>query len=163
MEMLAQTHDIKTVICHSPLEAALLEGDEIKQHKPIYNIMLNNNDKVLHFYNRHYTDVALRQNENYPHGPFRQNNALECLRQIYEKFKIADFRILNFGDLSLIEIEEGYKQFCTEFNVNLYFFQKHTFRDCIYLALKIFKDYKRKHINIDFEREWRKSKNILNL
>jgi DNA polymerase-3 subunit epsilon len=49
LEMLSQARDLSYVIVESPLEAALLEPDEIKRHRPPYNAALTEADRAVWF------------------------------------------------------------------------------------------------------------------
>src|SRR5690348_7413050 len=49
LEMLSQARAISFEVTPSPLEAALLEPDEIKRHRPPYNIALTNHHRTLWF------------------------------------------------------------------------------------------------------------------
>lgn len=52
LEMLSQAVDLQTEATPSALEAALLESDEIKRHKPPYNIALTDDHRELFFLSR---------------------------------------------------------------------------------------------------------------
>src|ERR671912_619698 len=66
LEMLSQARAISFDISPSPLEAALLEPDEIKRHRPPYNIALRIQDRALWFTSR---DLSARSSQPSPHCP----------------------------------------------------------------------------------------------
>jgi hypothetical protein len=49
LEMLSQARGISFDVAPSALEAALIESDEIKQHRPPYNVALTSEDRTLWF------------------------------------------------------------------------------------------------------------------
>jgi DNA polymerase-3 subunit epsilon len=58
LEMLSQAVDLQTTITPSALEAALVESDEIKRHKPPYNIALTDDSRKLFFLSRDFAHHA---------------------------------------------------------------------------------------------------------
>jgi DNA polymerase-3 subunit epsilon len=70
LEMLSQARAISFDVTPSPLEAALLEPDEIKRHQPPYNVAFTTHDRALWFTS---PDLSARSSEPSPHcplGPF---------------------------------------------------------------------------------------------
>jgi DNA polymerase-3 subunit epsilon len=70
LEMLSQARALTFDVTPSPLEAALLEADEIKRHRPPYNVALTIRDRGLWFTS---PDLSARSPEPTPHcpiGPF---------------------------------------------------------------------------------------------
>ena len=86
LEMLAQVWRIDAIECDTPLEAALLESDEIKQLNPHYNILLKGEFRELLFYNRDYTQFASQHSELFCEGPFRPMSALQSLIELHNCF-----------------------------------------------------------------------------
>ncbi len=77
IEMLSQARAISFDVTPSPLEAALLEPDEIKRHRPPYNVALTNHDRALWFTS---PDLSARSPEPSPHcplGPFPSAETLD--------------------------------------------------------------------------------------
>jgi DNA polymerase-3 subunit epsilon len=77
LEMLSQARAISFDVTPSPLEAALLEPDEIKRHRPPYNVALTIQDRALWFTSR---DLSARSPEPSPHcpiGPFPSAETLD--------------------------------------------------------------------------------------
>jgi DNA polymerase-3 subunit epsilon len=70
LEMLSQARAISFDVSPSPLEAALLEPDEIKRHRPPYNVALTIQGRALWFTS---PDLRTRSSQPSPHcplGPF---------------------------------------------------------------------------------------------
>jgi DNA polymerase-3 subunit epsilon len=77
LEMLSQARAISFDVTPSPLEAALLEPDEIKRHQPPYNVALTIQDRALWFTS---PDLSARNPEPSPHcplGPFTSTETLD--------------------------------------------------------------------------------------
>lgn len=77
LEMLSQARAISFDVSPSPLEAALLEPDEIKGHGPPYNVALTIQDRALWFTS---PDLSARSSSPSPHcplGPFASAETLD--------------------------------------------------------------------------------------
>ena len=77
LEMLSQARAISFDVTPSPLEAALLESDEIKRHRPPYNVALTIHDRALWFTS---PDLSARSPEPSPRcplGPFASTETLD--------------------------------------------------------------------------------------
>ena len=77
LEMLSQARAISFDVTPSPLEAALLEPDEIKRHRPPYNVALTIEDRALWFTS---PDLSARSSQPSPHcplGPFASAETLD--------------------------------------------------------------------------------------
>jgi DNA polymerase-3 subunit epsilon len=77
LEMLSQARALSFDVSPSPLDAALLEPDEIKRHRPPYNVALTSDDRVLWFTS---ADLSARSQEPSPHcplGPFASSETLD--------------------------------------------------------------------------------------
>src|SRR5262245_61332496 len=77
LEMLSQARAISFDVTPSPLEAALLEPDEIKRHQPPYNVALTIHHRALWFTS---PDLSARSREASPRcplGPFASTETLE--------------------------------------------------------------------------------------
>lgn len=80
LEMLSQARAISFELSPSPLEAALLEPDEIKRHRPPYNVALTIRDRALWFTA---PDLSTRSSQSSPHcplGPFASAETLDRFR-----------------------------------------------------------------------------------
>jgi len=77
LEMLSQARGISVDVTPSPLEAALLEADEIKRHRPPYNVALTIHHRALWFTS---PDLSARSPEPSPRcplGPFASTETLD--------------------------------------------------------------------------------------
>ena len=77
LEMLSQARAISFDVSPSPLEAALLEPDDIKRHRPPYNVALTIHDRALWFTS---PDLSARRPEPSPRcplGPFASTETLD--------------------------------------------------------------------------------------
>jgi DNA polymerase-3 subunit epsilon len=79
LEMLAQARDLSFEVTGSPLEAALLEPDEIKRHQPPYNVALTGRDRTLWFCTPDFQERAPRPTSTCTLGPFSSGLFLEQL------------------------------------------------------------------------------------
>jgi DNA polymerase-3 subunit epsilon len=78
LEMLSQARAISFDVTPSPLEAALLEPDEIKRHRPPYNVALTTESRALWFTS---LDLTARSPQPLPHCPFGPFASAETLDQ----------------------------------------------------------------------------------
>lgn len=76
LELLARVYDIEVQECASPLEAALLENEEIKARAPRYNRALRPSTRALAFFDRAFREVSAVQDDAHPIGPFREGSAV---------------------------------------------------------------------------------------
>jgi DNA polymerase-3 subunit epsilon len=76
LEMLSQARAISFDVTPSPLEAALLEPDEIKRHRPPYNVALTMQDRALWFSS---PDLSTRHSRPSPHCPIGPCPSAETL------------------------------------------------------------------------------------
>src|SRR5204862_632063 len=77
LEMLSQARAISFEVTPSPLEAALLEPDEIKRYRPPYNVALTIQDRALWFTS---PDLSAHSSQPSPHcplGPFASAETLD--------------------------------------------------------------------------------------
>jgi DNA polymerase-3 subunit epsilon len=77
LEMLSQARAISFDVTPSPLEAALFEPDEIKRHRPPYNVALTIQHRALWFAS---PDLSARSRKPSPHcplGPFASSETLD--------------------------------------------------------------------------------------
>src|SRR5687767_6682952 len=78
LEMLSQARAISFDVTPSPLEAALLEPDEIKRHRPPYNVALTTASRTLWFTS---LDLSARSRQPSPHCPFGPFASADTLDQ----------------------------------------------------------------------------------
>jgi DNA polymerase-3 subunit epsilon len=77
LEMLSQARAISFDVTPSPLEAALLEPDEIKRHRPPYNIALTLESRALWFAPPDLSARSSRPSAASPLGPFPSAETLD--------------------------------------------------------------------------------------
>ena len=76
LEMLSQARAISFDVTPSPLEA-LLEPDEIKRHRPPYNVALTIQDRALWFTSPDLSTRSSRPSPHCPLGPFASAETLD--------------------------------------------------------------------------------------
>src|SRR5262249_53825626 len=69
LEMLSQARAISFDVTPTPLEAALLETDEIKRHRPPYNVALTIDDRATWFASPDLSERSPRPSQPCPLGP----------------------------------------------------------------------------------------------
>jgi DNA polymerase-3 subunit epsilon len=84
LEMLTRVREVDVQECGSALEAALLETDEIKKHKPIYNQALQELDPRVWFTSRTFKSVSFRPGKRHPVGPLPYGQALSGVGLLYD-------------------------------------------------------------------------------
>jgi DNA polymerase-3 subunit epsilon len=77
LEMLSQARAISFDVSPSPLEAALLEADEIKRHRPPYNVALTVQDRVLWFTSPTLSTRSSQPSPHCPLGPIASTETLD--------------------------------------------------------------------------------------
>jgi DNA polymerase III subunit epsilon len=77
LEMLSQARALSFDVTPSALEAALREPDEIKRHRPPYNISLTIQDRALWFTSPDLSTRSSRPSPDCPIGPFPSAETLE--------------------------------------------------------------------------------------
>ena len=77
LEMLSQARAISFDVTPSPLEAALLEPDEIKRHRPPYNVALTTENRALWFTSLDLSSRSRQPSPQCPFGPFASADMLD--------------------------------------------------------------------------------------
>jgi DNA polymerase-3 subunit epsilon len=77
LEMLSQARAISFDVTPSPLEAALLEPDEIKRHRPPYNVALTTASRALWFTSLDLCAWNRQPSPHCPFGPFASADTLD--------------------------------------------------------------------------------------
>ncbi len=113
LEMLTQVYDLRVTVCGSPLEAALLETDEIKKWDPRYNISLKAGHRNVIFFNHEMTDIDFEQSEEFSIGPFSSSLVFDSIRNLRECLVNGKFHDNVFYEpIDATLVEEGFKIFC---------------------------------------------------
>lgn len=118
LEMLTQIYDLQITECATPLEAALLETDEIKKLNPRYNISLKKARRSLAFFNRNFTSASSSPDNVHQIGPFSNAAVFESMMKLshylqssYSNEQLPD-EDLFFQRFEPKLIKEGYEIFC---------------------------------------------------
>lgn len=77
LEMLSQARALTCEVTESTLEAALLEPDEIKRHRPPYNIALMEEERHIWFTTRDLGERSAQRSSQHPIGPFTSAMTLD--------------------------------------------------------------------------------------
>ncbi len=123
LEMLTQTYDLRVTVCGSPLEAALLETDEIKRLDPRYNISLKVGQRSIVFFNHDLNEFSFEQNDEYCFGPFSSSMVFDSIRNLSSCLIEKHFHDNVFYEpIDAALVESGFDLFCERNN-----FAKETF------------------------------------
>lgn len=111
LEMLSQARAISFDVTPTPLEAALVEPDEIKRHRPPYNVALTIQDRALWFAS---PDLATRRSRPSPHCPLGPFASAETLDRFVALAR-GDRTALTSGPWGPdgVTFKEGYERLCT--------------------------------------------------
>lgn len=113
LEMLTQVWDIECVECRSPLEAALLETDEIKRLDPPYNVNLKLGQRGMVFFSRDFSSCSPQQDEIHQVGPFSSPLVLDSLKRLNRSLNSQQFdEDIFFDPIPERLLEEGFHLFC---------------------------------------------------
>ena len=77
LEMLSQARAISFDVTPSPVHAALLEPDEIKRHRPPYNVALTIQDRALWFTSLDLSARSSQPSSHCPLGPFASAETID--------------------------------------------------------------------------------------
>ncbi|MBX3077324.1 GIY-YIG nuclease family protein, partial [Candidatus Obscuribacterales bacterium] len=107
-ELLTQVHSIDVTECGSPLEAALLETDEIKLYDPPYNVSLKQRNRKLVFASWDFLSFCEEQDEDHVIGPLPNLRALDALLRLNETINsgVVDPHLL-FVEIPIEDLSEG--------------------------------------------------------
>jgi DNA polymerase-3 subunit epsilon len=110
LEMLSQARGISFDVAPSALEAALLEPDEIKQHRPPYNVALTIENRALWFAPPNLTTRSVRPSPQCPLGPFPSAGMLDE----FAALAAAESRALGSGRWrpDPVTFQAGYARLC---------------------------------------------------
>jgi hypothetical protein len=110
LEMLSQARAISFAVAPTALEAALIEPDEIKQHRAPYNVALTIENRALWFATPNLTARSETPSSQFPLGPFPSSGMLDAL----DALAAADRRALGSGRWSpdAVAFDAGYARLC---------------------------------------------------
>nr|BDT29082.1 exonuclease domain-containing protein [Bacteriovorax sp. HI3] len=116
LEMLTQVLDLRVTECATPLEAALMETDEIKRLNPRYNIALKKGQRSLVFFDRDFISLSSTPDEIHTIGPFSHAMVFEAMMKFIEYLKEKDQKLPDentfFDTIEPELIKEGFELFC---------------------------------------------------
>jgi len=113
LEMLTQVWDLQVTTVSSPLEAALLETDEIKRLNPPYNVSLKVGHRELAFFNRDFTSWNTEADEEHVIGPFSNAMALDSILRLSVSLQSPEFDShMFFEPLDANLLKDGFALFC---------------------------------------------------
>ena len=110
LEMLSQARGISVEVMPSALEAAIFEADEIKRHRPPYNVALTTENRALWFATPDLSARGAHPSSQCPLGPLPSGPMLDEL----EALARADRRALGSGRWGpdAATFDAGYARFC---------------------------------------------------
>lgn len=122
LEMLTQVFDLRVTPCATPLEAALMETDEIKRLNPRYNISLKAARRTLAFFDKDFTSVSATPDEFHTIGPFSNAMVFESMMKL-SLYLSTDYKNNGLPDGALFFevldpqlLKEGFEVFCLRHN-----------------------------------------------
>ncbi|HEY8271919.1 MAG TPA: GIY-YIG nuclease family protein [Pseudobdellovibrionaceae bacterium] len=114
LEMLTQVWDLHVTPVGSPLEAALLETDEIKRLDPPYNICLKSGHRSMAFFNHDFTSFNEEYDQEHKIGPFSNSLVLDSMLRLSHSLQTGDFdQNIFFDPLDSALLKEGFEVFCS--------------------------------------------------
>ena len=109
LEMLSQARELSVEVTESTLEAALLEADEIKRHRPPYNIALAGEHRDVWFTTADLLDRSTLPSPSHPLGPFRWPVLLDRFAALANGS--ADALADRWWPVDPVTFDEGYARF----------------------------------------------------
>jgi DNA polymerase-3 subunit epsilon len=127
LEMLTQVYDLRVTECSSPLEAALLETDEIKRLNPYYNIALKVIGRSLVFFNHDFSSMNDCADEVHTVGPFSNVQTILPMLKLMTYARLSESILLPdentfYEPLPPELIKAGLDLFCERHDHDLSFF-----------------------------------------
>jgi len=109
-ELLTQAFGVETTPTATPLEAALLEVDQIREHAPPYNVALRAGRTEVCFASRDFLRVRRQLDEEHPVGPLPRPGTLEPIVALRDRPRFDDpiwTRVIG----ARTDVEPGYRVF----------------------------------------------------
>lgn len=159
LEMLTQVWNIETVECETPIEAALLESDEIKKWNPPYNILLKGEERKVIFYNYTFTQYADFQDSLYFNGPFRPKDAISSFLEFIEVFRAQTPLILFDECITPETFRTAWEIFCNTYQVAYEELAQMNNRQLFALGHQLLREFEQDHGKGVFQIWWKKEKN----
>ncbi|WP_374029702.1 GIY-YIG nuclease family protein [Bdellovibrio bacteriovorus] len=119
LEMLTQVWDLHVTPVSSPLEAALLETDEIKRLDPPYNVSLKVGARSMAFFNRDFTSVSHEHDEEHCIGPFSNSMVLDSMLKLNHSLTCEEFdENMFYEPIDAELLKDGFELFCQRHEVD---------------------------------------------
>jgi DNA polymerase-3 subunit epsilon len=110
LEMLSQVRELSFEVTPSALEAALLEPDEIKRHRPAYNVALTVENRAVWFTSRDFGELSPHPSARCSLGPFPSAETLNEFAALARAGSIAPGRGRRGPDPPIFQA--GYARLC---------------------------------------------------
>jgi DNA polymerase-3 subunit epsilon len=118
LEMLTRAYDLQVTECDTPLEAAILETDEIKRLNPPYNVVLKTGRRQLVYYNKEFREWSSIKDLEHTMGPFAGPFLIEPIVRLSRSLETNDFDELIFFDFIEKDLlREAFKIFVEGWNL----------------------------------------------
>ncbi len=91
LELVSQVWDLDVTAVATPLEAALLETDEIKRHAPPYNRALRAKHRSLQFASTDWTSFSAVADHEHPVGPLRSSRSLRLTSALVDSAPVVQW------------------------------------------------------------------------
>lgn len=113
LEMLTLAWDVRETVCETPLEAAVLENDEIKHHDPPYNVSLRARSRSLWFFSRDLRSCSPLPTPDFPVGPCGRKDEFDSLVALVDGARSGEFPVDLFWEpIEADLIGAGFAVFC---------------------------------------------------
>ena len=118
LEMLTRAYDLQVTECDTPLEAAILETDEIKRLNPPYNVVLKTGRRQLVYYDRELREWSGERDAQHPIGPFSGPYMIEPIVRLSRSLETGEFDELIFFDFIEKDLlQDAFKIFVENWNL----------------------------------------------
>ncbi|AUH72683.1 GIY-YIG nuclease family protein [Legionella sainthelensi] len=158
LEMLTQVWDIETIECDTPLEAALLESDEIKKWTPPYNVLLKSDSRSLIYYNDDYSKYNADKSSIFIHGPYKTYDALAILIEFFNAFKTQVNIEYRDAQITPETLNSAYSLFCAWHQLNHQSIKSLSIRSSLVIGYKLLKQFEKVHRKGSFQKWWTNEK-----
>jgi DNA polymerase-3 subunit epsilon len=155
LEMLAQVWDIKTKECETPLEAALIESDDIKTFNPPYNLLLKDDNRRIIFYNDAFNDYSEIRCAIFRNGPHKPYDALMSLIEILKSIQTNSSIVFITEEFSPETVQGAWFLFCEQFKISFTF---SCIRHYFSVAYSLLRQFEQIHGLYSFEYWWSQEK-----
>lgn len=162
LEMLAQVWEIETIECDTPLEASLLESDEIKKWNPPYNVLLKSESRRLIFYNYDFTAHSETKDSTFFNGPYKPYDVLVTLIDLCNALKTQV--AIEYGNecISPETLNSAWLLFCKMHHIENTQINEWSTRKLLLIGCKLLKQFEMVHGKSSFQKWWlnEKKKNL---